>query len=347
MPLVADCFGDDDTLALAHAHVHVHLDAKRGLHAGQLLQALPQLAAVHDPIGLVYGTGFEDRPNLLAHVAATWRLLGNPANVLAHLKNPESLAELCRECEIPHPQIAFECPVERKRWVVKRAGGAGGAHVHGPAARRARSGSYYQLRVTGMPVSALVLGNGHGAIVLGFSEQWSSPARGRPFRYGGAARPAALPNSLGLPQAIARIASHTPILGLNSFDFLIDRDASWLLEINPRPAATLDIFEPENDSLFALHVAACEGMLPRKPPKLSDAAAACIVYADRDVPSVPEITWPAWAADRQPAGTSLRSGDPFCTVLARASALAEAKSLVKERAATILALLDARLHGEE
>src|SRR5919199_644895 len=143
LPLVADCFGDDDTLALAHAHVHVHLDAKRGLHAGQLLQALPQLAAVHDPLGLVYGTGFEDRPNLLARVAATWRLLGNPANVLAHLKNPESLAELCRECEIPHPQIAFECPVERKRWVVKRAGGAGGAHVQGPAARRARSGSYY------------------------------------------------------------------------------------------------------------------------------------------------------------------------------------------------------------
>src|SRR5690349_11299402 len=83
LPLVADCFGDDDTLALAHAHVHVHLDAKRGLDPERLLQALPQLSAAHHPIGLVYGAGFEDRPNLVARLAARWRLLGNAPNVLA------------------------------------------------------------------------------------------------------------------------------------------------------------------------------------------------------------------------------------------------------------------------
>ena len=55
-----------------------------------------------------------------------------------------------------------------------------------------------------------------------------------------------------------------PLAGLNSVDFLVADDAVWLLEINPRPGATLDIFEPDGGSLFALHVQACGGVLPER-----------------------------------------------------------------------------------
>ena len=95
--------------------------------------------------------------------------------------------------------------------------------------------------------------------------------------------------------------------------------------------------------LLGLHVASCEGALPEQAPNLPGAAAACIVYADRDVGSVPVMDWPAWAADRQSAASSVRTGDPFCTVFGRAPTAAEARQLVKQRAAAILAMLDARL----
>ncbi len=343
VPLVADCFGDDDTLA-----VHLDLDAGRGIDAEKLLQGLELLAASHDPIGVVCGTGFEDRPSLLARIARRWRLLGNAPETIARLKDPVSFAALCRDCAVPHPQTSIDPPTEMAGWVAKRAGGAGGTHVRTSTNRNEDCGTmYYQRRVAGSPVSVLVLGNGRSAIMLGLSAQWTSAAKGRPFRYGGAVRPAALCPQLSadLTTAVERLAAAVPLTGL-SFDFMVGHDAFWLLEINPRPGATLDIFEPDEGSLFGLHVAGCEGVLPATPPKLVGAAAACIVYADRDIRSVPALDWPAWAADRQRPASSVRAGDPFCTVFARAPAAAEAGQIVKQRAAAILAMLDARLHDE-
>jgi predicted ATP-grasp superfamily ATP-dependent carboligase len=349
VPLVADCFGDDDTLALAHAHVQLRARAARGIDAAEVLQALERLAAQRPPLGIVYGTGFEDRPKLLERVAGRWRLLGNPPQTIVRLKHPGTFAALCRDCSVPHPQTSLDRPANMAGWVAKRAGGAGGTHVRDSIDREKGSGrTYYQRRASGSPVSALVLGNGRAAIVLGFSAQWASPGQGRPFRYGGAVRPARLSSALSaaLTGAVERLASALALVGLNSFDFLVEDDAFRLLEINPRPGATLDIFEPGEGSLFGLHVASCLGALPARAPNLPGAAAACIVYADRDIRSVPAMDWPAWAADRQTAASSVRAGDPFCTVFARAPTAAEAAELVKQRAAAILAMLDARLHDE-
>jgi len=349
IPLVADCFGDEDTREIAQAHVRVSLDAARGLNSEELLQALERLARTQAPLGIVYGTGFEDRPQLLARIARQWRLFGNAPDTIARLKDPASFAALCRGCGVPHPPTRTDRPAETGGWVVKRAGGAGGTHVRAPSDRSERSSTiYYQREVTGRSVSPLVLGNGRSAIVLGFSAQWTAPAKSRPFRYGGAVRPADLSPKMtaDLTDAVHRLIAAMPLVGLNSFDFMIDGDAFCLLEINPRPGATLDIFEPPQNSLFGLHVAACEGALPAGAPELPDAAAACIVYADREIGSVPAMEWPAWAADRQSAETSVKAGDPFCTVLARASTAGEAQKIVRERAAAILAKLDARLRHE-
>ena len=349
VPLVADCFGDDDTLALAHAHVRLHPHQAFGIDAVELLQALERLAIPHSPVGIVCGTGFEDRPTVLASIARRWRLLGNGPDTVARLKTPASFSALCRNAGVPHPQTRVEPPAEMAGWVAKRAGGAGGTHVRSQIGRSEAVGSiYYQRRVAGSSVSALVLGNGRAALVLGFSAQWAAPRKGRSFRYGGAVRPASLPSEMNtaLTDAVERLASAVPLIGLNSFDFIVDDDAFWLLEINPRPGATIDIFEPTDGSLFALHVVACSGELPERPLKLAGAAAACIVYADRDIRSVPAMEWPAWAADRQRPATSIKTGDPFCTVFARAPIAAEAEQIVKQRAAAILAMLDTRLHDE-
>src|SRR5262249_26000367 len=272
-PLVADCFGDEDTREVAQAYVRVGLDAARGLNPDELLDALERLAQAHPPLGIVYGTGFEDRPQLLARIARQWRLLGNAPDTIAQLKDPASFAALCRDCGIPHPPTRTDRPKETAGWVVKRAGGAGGSHVRTPSERSGRSKIYYQREVTGRSVSALVLGNGQSAIVLGFSAQWTAPAQRRPFRYGGAVRPADLfpKMTADLTDAVHRLAATVPLFGLNSFDFMIDGEAFCLLEINPRPGATLDIFEPARNSLFGLHVAACEGALPAPAPALPDA----------------------------------------------------------------------------
>jgi predicted ATP-grasp superfamily ATP-dependent carboligase len=345
VPLVTDFFGDADTLSLAQAHVRLQAPLARGMDADELLDALAALARAEYPAGAVCGTGFEDRPELLAQVAQRFALLGNAPDIVARLKDPVAFAALCRECHIPHPQISLRRPAEPSGWLAKRRGGTGGIHVT-LAGDCAGDGAadYFQRRVSGTPVSALVLAAVGRGVVLGFSAQWSAPSPDRPFRYGGAVRLATLAPGIAhaLTRAVERLVSVVPLVGLNSADFLVDGEKFWLLEVNPRPGATLDIFEPPQSSLFALHVAATRGELPARPPVLTGSAASATVYAPYDIAPFPAIDWPAWAADRQSAGTTVKAGDPVCTVFARAQKSAAAKKLVDRRVATILAGIAAR-----
>src|SRR5262249_45174384 len=106
LPLVADYFGDQDAIALAHAHRRLASGLRAGMQPAEVLEALGTLARaapLAPPIGAVCGTGFEDRPDLLAAIAERWPLIGNGADVVARVKDPISLAAICRDGAIPHP----------------------------------------------------------------------------------------------------------------------------------------------------------------------------------------------------------------------------------------------------
>ena len=170
------------------------------------------------------------------------------------------------------------------------------------------------------------------AHVLGFSTQWTAPTRAPPVPLWrcGAPAPIAADTQTALTHAVQPLAAATPLVGLNSADFLVDGDGFRLLEINPRPGATLDMFEPPGGSLFALHMSACDGALASQAPSLTGAAATAIVYAERDT-TIPPLDWPDWTADRPHAGTAVKTGEPLCTVLASPRRATEAKQLVDEQ----------------
>src|SRR5215470_3079565 len=320
-PLVVDFFGDQDTIAVADAHVRMTSGLGRGMSDSELLLAFETLAASRLPCGAVCGTGFEDRPDLLVTIGQRWGLVGNSPDTVARIKDPVEFAALCRRCGISHPEISLARPTDMTGWLAKRIGGAGGTHVRLACDEEHAAGHmYFQRRAKGTPVSALLLADGRRSMLLGFSTQWASPAPRRPFRYGGAARPAPLKpvTADAMTAAIERFSSAIPLLGLNSADFLVDGDHFHLLEVNPRPGATFDIFEPPGRSLFALHVAACHGTLPAEPPVYDTAAAGAIVYADRDIAAMPAMDWPDWAVDRPAAGSTVNAETPLCSVFASA-----------------------------
>jgi predicted ATP-grasp superfamily ATP-dependent carboligase len=346
-PLVVDFFADDDTQERAEACVRLPGGPARGFAADPLLAACEHLAERRSPAGFVYGAGFEDRPDVLDAIARRWRLFGNPAALVARLKDPVIFADYCRECAIPHPEILLEAPGARAHWLARRRGGSGGGHIRFACEAPAGDAQiYYQRRVAGRAVSALVLADDARGSVLGFSEQWAAPQEGRPFRFAGAARPAALAEDIAerLVSAVGEFCKKAPLVGLNSFDFLVGDAGLWLLEVNPRPGATLDIFETASQpepSLFALHVAACAGSSPGL-PSYSGACAMEIVYADCDIANTPALVWPAWARDRQAAGSFVGQDDPFCSVVAEGENLEGARRRLVDRAAFIRASLCAR-----
>src|ERR1043166_9265280 len=179
-PFVADVFGDADTLALAAAHARI--GGGMAIDEAELFSALEALDHMggHPPLGLVWGTGFEDKPELLGLLAQRWRLLGNGAEVVAHLKDPIRLACLCADCGTCHPEVSLVRPGNPAGWLAKRRGGAGGSHIR-PRADPAELGTnfYFQRHHPGAPISLLFLADGRRTLPLGFSAQWSWPAPGK------------------------------------------------------------------------------------------------------------------------------------------------------------------------
>jgi predicted ATP-grasp superfamily ATP-dependent carboligase len=342
-PLVADFFDDADTRALARANRLVAGDLRSGFQSGALIAALESLAEGEAPIGLVYGAGFEDRVEILEDLALRWTIFGNPPEVVRRIKAPFELAALCASLDVTHPEISLNMPQDPQNWLVKSIGGAGGSHVAPAAAWRAEGEKIYFQRIAkGDPVSILFLADGAEAQTLGSSRQWAAPTPDEPYRFGGSLRPAGLAPPLEgkLTEIAQALARKCRLRGLNSIDFLIDGDSVALLEINPRPGATLDIFEDRGGLLFQAHLEGCLGRLPERPLEFEGAAAAAIAYARREIVSTPELDWPDWVADRQKARSSLDLHDPLCTVKARAALPAQARLLAAERTAFILDKLE-------
>ncbi|TAL83149.1 MAG: ATP-grasp domain-containing protein [Beijerinckiaceae bacterium] len=340
-PLVLDLFDDLDTRAFAVANVSI--DAmEHGFEAEDLIDPLLCLAQGRDPAGIVYGGGFEDRPQLIAELARHFRLYGNTAETVERVKDPQWLATLCRELAIPHPEIRFARPRDPEHWLIKKSGGGGGLHIALASSRTAEPGEYYQRRVSGQPISAMLLCAARSKLqILGLSEQWATASSGKPFRFAGAARPANIAPELAgqIAAAAEAIAARAGLVGLNSVDFLADNDGFHLLEINPRPGATLDIYSDCDGKIFVAHIDACEGRLPTAPLIFPRAAAASIVYTPIDLTPMPPLVWPEWCHDRQKPGTDLRKGDPVCTVSAEAESIAAARALLDERLAVFLKIL--------
>jgi predicted ATP-grasp superfamily ATP-dependent carboligase len=344
-PLVADFFGDQDTLAVADAHIRLAGNLRDGIDENALLDALEQLGQRRQPVGFVYGTGFEDRTPLLQRVAQHWQVLGNSAETVAKVKDPDTLASLCASLGIAFPEVSWSRPSSSAGWLAKRKGGAGGSHIKSVDRSAGGPGeTYYQREVSGTPISALFLADGKRVSVLGYSMQWALPKPDQPYRYGGAVQPATLVSGVAdaLAAVVQKLGPALALVGLNSADFLVEGKDYWLIEINPRPGATTDIFERPEEPLFARHVAACRGRLIETPDQSESAKAAAIVYAEHNVAAVPPLDWPDWTADRPLRGSTIKAGEPLCTVYACSSAAAGARALAEQRRQMVLAWMGGR-----
>ena len=347
-PFVLDLFGDADTLAAAEAHRTMPGRFGAGRRGSEVLAALEalQYEAGEESIGVILGSGFEGSTPLIAEIASRYRLIGSGAETVAALKDPFAFAALCERLSIPHPAVSKGPVTNPLGWLCKQAGGSGGAHIRKLVSGTAPPGHYLQARVPGRAFALNVLADGRDLAVLALTEQWASPSPLRPYRYAGALapgreeEPSLSPATLAqVTEAVARLVAATGLRGIASADLLIDGETWWLLEINPRPGATLDILDRRGEPLLAAHVEASLGRLPALGPSPMDAAGTEICYAPRSLPAVPTLDWPDFAHDRPRAGTRVGREAPFCTVSATGPDAATVRTRLRERATAIRALL--------
>lgn len=337
VPLVVDAFSDLDMRAAAEHCAQIPNAVRNGFTAKPLIAALDELIARAErkPVGIVLGSGFEDRPKLIQTLDQRYRLLGTKAETVSEVKDPRSFFPLLKQLGIAHPETVLAHPGEHEGWVAKRAGGAGGVHIRDLASvLRPSPRHYYQRRLEGTPHSVFAVAS-KGGVALELSRQWTAPSPRKPYRYGGAVIVdyAETPAEDQMIRAAATLIELLDPAGLLSFDFLVADERAYLLEINPRPGATLEIFDDRDGNLFRAHVEAGLGNDLWQQRNLPEEAgrAAALLYADRGTLTIGEIDWPGWTADRPAPGTLIQAEQPIATVRANAATPDEAEHLARSR----------------
>jgi len=341
-PVTIDLFGDADTRALSLRSITLEGGLSKGIGRAPLIDSVRSLARRYDAIGVVYGSGFEHQPELIAELAQEVRVYGADACTLARAKDPRALAHVCADLNLRHPEISLVRPPNFDGWLTKSRGAAGGGHVRLAVPETGMTdGDYFQRRIEGRSVSALFVSDGRAASILGLSEQWTAPSSRSPFRYGGAVGPIEIDGTYRaeIENAVAGVARAVGVVGIASVDFVVSHDSAWLIEVNPRPGATLDLFDCDEDPLLARHLEASGGWISPPATRITPTAVQ-VVYAGRDIICRSPSEWPDWVVDRPCAGTRIPAGEPICTALATAPDTARASHLVARRTQEIKAMVE-------
>ncbi|RLS33328.1 MAG: ATP-grasp domain-containing protein [Planctomycetota bacterium] len=359
----------------AGLNVHaVDLFADRDLSA--VAQAIPVDGADY-PAGLVaaaarlpaapwcYTGALENHPDLLAVMASQRRLAGNPAAAVRRVRDPHLLAGALADAGISFPETHTTPQgvlTDGSHLHKPLASAAGRAIVIWTAARARRwqtrqdnRRSVWQRRVAGRAVSAAFVIGADGAGLVGTSKQLIGRRRwhARPYAYCGSID---VPLK-SLPEGIHRqwmqigrvLAADFALCGAVGVDAIATADGRLVVvEVNPRPTASMELFERSTGRLLAAeHLAAC-GIACGRPPATGSHSGDLWVKGVLRVGPALQITaeiterldelvarwssgsWPG-LADLPRTGSTVPAGGALLTVFATAGSPAAALKLLGER----------------
>ena len=329
--VAVDRFGDVDLRAIAS-----------GATAGSA-DELIALAGDIDTDAVVYGGDFENRPDLVARVAEGRELLGTPPERLAAVRDPWAAGAAARAVGARAPETRRDRePVtpEPGAWLAKPIRGGGGRGVRRWAGGRIEPAEVLQREVRGLSCSAVAIADGRDAFVVGLTEQLHRP---RGFGWIGNVTPPRLPDGelaeLGgqLRAVCAEVAARFGVLGVFGVDAIWDGRHAWVLEVNPRAPASLELFGP---GCFEAHVRGARGLgLPTAGPQTSTPSAKVklVLFADRDLRAPDPAWWPAdLVRDIPHAGETIKRGAPICTLVSAGESVSD----LVERGARLQSALD-------
>ena len=382
----ADLFCDLDLQAVAQAAVAV-AHASDGDAAGYPWSLLSAVAEFPPDAAWCYTGAIENHPDLVDAIARIRPLAGNTAECVRRLRDPVAVATAAVAAGLEFPETRsspYGLPLDGT-WLVKPLAGAGGRGIrrwttavateegvdHAASAHPRR---IWQRFVTGTPLSASYCFSPDGSRLLGVSRQLIGEpwCHAGPFAWCGAVSL----HTNGLPPHGDRLV--TPLdrlglvlaerfrpVGLVGVDLIVDADGRlWVIEVNPRPTASMELFERSGaGSIAGSHLAAC-GRAPASASQLhqpqSHAPSAwvkAVLFAVEPTPvSQPLIDgltretdpwtqadggWPA-LADIPGPGQTIPVGAPVVTIFAVARSAEDALAILRDRVARVDTLLWSR-----
>ncbi|HKX44138.1 MAG TPA: ATP-grasp domain-containing protein [Burkholderiaceae bacterium] len=334
-----DLFGDADTRRVATLWRSIGAAGSLQLDGARMLDALQEVARLRGDavIGWIPGSGFEGRPDLLAAGAQLLPLIGTSADAVRRVRDPVEFFGVLAAHGIAHPEVRTDAPADPQGWLLKDAGGQGGWHIRDAASARSAapggSSRYFQRAMRGVPMSATFIGAGDQATLWGLNELIVRPLGTRPHVYAGCIGPVDVASDLArrIDEIVRQLTAAFGLRGWCSLDFIRDGDAIGVLEVNPRPPASLALYA--QPGLIDAQLRAClHAELP--PPAVASrpVRGSEIVYAKHALTLAPAA---AQHLARRPdvhdlpsAGARFALGDPICSLSAQGDRPEQVKALL-------------------
>ena len=311
-PLVIDLFADLDTQYYAEAFKQVPSLAEQDLSAA-VDYFIERYAVGH----IIYGSGFEYYPESLRYLASRLRVLGNSVDTFAALQDKSVFFPRLERLAIPYPDVCFCPPESADKWLVKPMQGQGGLGIkHYQPKDAIDSAVYWQKYQAGTQHSVLFLAAGQNAQVIGFNTQWAvALSNAQAFIFSGIISSCDLldEHKERITAWLHKLVCEFGLKGLNSLDFIRAGDKIFVLEINSRPSASMQLYDAD---LLTRHIKASQGELTDYMPSYAVYTGYQIVYAQQDVIIPDGFEWPDGCVDLPNFGVMCRTGQPVCSIIA-------------------------------
>jgi uncharacterized protein len=351
--IALDVFGDLDTGRAATRWQSIGAPQMLQLDAMLLQGALAQIARDDEAQGWIAGSGFEGQPDLLDAGHRLLPLIGNDAATVRRVRDPHAFFGVLDAHGVAYPPVRYDAPADARGWLRKDFAGCGGWQVH-----RAEETSndalgktqYLQRWHDGAPMSATFIADGQRARMLGCNLQLSREVGQAPFAWRGVIGPLPVSDAVQVQvmAALQALVGTFGLRGLCSLDFLLREPGPRVevLEVNPRPPASLDLYAAHGLPVIDAHVRACDGggldAVPTMPPLPPRGNA--VVFARRDMMLGPAAAhWLAAQAhvhDVPQRATSFLAHAPVCSVSAAGDDIAAVQEQLQQHADALLGALE-------
>lgn len=318
--------------------------------------------------GWLYTGALENYPEVVERMAGLRPLLGNCAETLREIRNPLHLQKVLAEARVHFPETKSydgTHPGEGE-WLHKTGQGASGSGVQrvrepiqqshillGACQRQAPRlvSGYWQREIKGTPGSAQYLAEDDGTCtLLGITRQlvgedWAGAAE---FQYCGTFAPWYLtPTATADLTRLGQILSiQYSLRGLFGVDFIFDGERVWVIEVNPRFTAAMEVVERViGHHLLAKHLNAFGFSIEQSAMRRLPAAGKAVLYAKQPLRVSRQLSEHllavAGAADRPPladipnADTQIAFGQPILTLLVEGNDLTAVETNLRQGVADL------------
>lgn len=310
--LVIDLYADKDTEQAA-----LKIWQIQDLSLNQLKPILTIIQQHYTVDYVIYGSGFEQYIDSLSYLETEFNLIGNSAEVFNTVQNKHYFFNTLKQYHIPHPKTQFIPPNNKADWLIKPMQGQGGLGIEYYQNQPSKN-YYWQYYQQGSIHSVLFLANEHNINIVGFNTQWTTQG----FLFAGIINDCSIPkqNKLEIVDYVKCLSKVFKLRGLNSLDFIYHDNKVYVLEINARLSASMQLYD---DNILLSHIKNTLNI-----EKQNGFSAYQVIYAKQLIIISEQIIWQENCVDLPKNGQICQTGQPICSIIAHHEQAAKLRRLL-------------------